>query len=129
MKKERPELLDGYSRAFSVPNGNQQYAMIKLNLNLDENGKPYEVFFDVKDHYLFEHLNALGIMISRLLQQGVHLSDITEMLSGIPSPHTNHTIPRIGIYCPSVYARIGYEIEQILTVMRGYSPTQETLKI
>lgn len=71
----------------------------------DFEGKPYELFLNCKDAGLVEHMNAISLLVSRMLQAGIDPEDIAGDLASIHSPMTGHFMP--GGYCPSLAARIG----------------------
>lgn len=72
--------------------------------------RPVEVFVNVKDASYWEHLTAVCVMISRLLQSGVSADTIAHDLKQIHSPHTSHIAKGKGMV-PSIYARIGMVLE------------------
>lgn len=124
----RPEVIDGFTYKIKVPNNRQDIVALYLTINHDENGKPIEIFIRCDDPWLFEHMNALSIMTSGMLQIGVHLKDIAAQLATVYSPHTAHFIAGVPVECPSVYARIAHELNKHILEMRTYNPIQTNIE-
>lgn len=106
--RQRPEVLTGATYKIRIDASNGKITCY-ITINNDEDGKPFEVFINSKNTELAEHLAALTVMLSRMLQNGIDVADIVNDLSEIASPYTGHLIK--GGWCPSIYARIGKVLE------------------
>lgn len=78
---------------------------IYLTVNMGENGKPYEVFFNTKNAEIIEHLIAVTLLISKMLQENIPINEIADCIINIASPFTSHM--KKGGLAKSMYARIG----------------------
>ncbi len=76
-----------------------------LTIVYNTDGTPCETFVNCKHPIYAEHMNVFTIQTSRLLQNGVQVTEIAKDLEGVYSPVTNHHTakgPSI-----SLYARLG----------------------
>jgi len=112
---ERPDVLNGKSyKLKDVPNGMNELASLFVTINSHKN-KPYEIFIDVKDKLLYEHLTVYTRLISMMLRKGkkqISINEIAEELKDITSDSTGHYIPKRGIYVNSLAARIGVCLQE-----------------
>lgn len=109
----RPEHIDGTTTKLKLNLANGHELTFYVTVNCAD-GKPVEVFVNVKDATYWEHLTAVTVMISRMLQAGIPAKIIADDLKQIHSPHTFHMV-RGGGSVPSVYARIGMVLERAAT--------------
>lgn len=105
----RPEAVEGRTTKLklNLDNGDELSFYVTIN-SID--GKPFEMFVNVKNAVYWEHLTAITVMVSRMLQAGIPAQTIADDLKQIQSPHTAHWMT--GGRVPSVYARIGMALEQ-----------------
>ncbi len=105
----RPDITQGTTTKLKIdlPSGKELTFYVTVNC---ADGRPIEVFVNVKDAAYWEHLTAVTVMISRLLQEGVSVKTIADDLKQIHSTHTSHIARGEGMI-PSVYARIGMILE------------------
>jgi len=109
---ERPEVLNGKSyKLKNVPNGLDQLASLFVTIN-SHNKAPYELFIDVKDKLLYEHLTVYSRLISMMLRNGISHKVIADELKDITSDSTGHYIPGRGLRVNSLAARIGVCLEE-----------------
>ena len=113
----RPEVLDSktHKLKFSLPDGRD--VSFYVTIGFVEENRPWEVFVNVRDAHFWEHLVAVTVMVSRLLQSGTSLQTVVDDLKQIHSPNTGHFA--IGGWSPSIYARIG-------SVLGKYIPKETT---
>jgi len=110
---KRPDVLNGASyKLKDVPNGMHGLASLFVTINSHKN-KPFEMFIDVKDKLLYEHLTVYTRLISKMLQHGMDKKVIIQELKDITSDSTGHYIPkRGGVYVNSLAGRIGVCLEE-----------------
>lgn len=78
----------------------------------DQDGKPFEIFIRTDNPQLYEWVNAVTILITRLLRVGFPLAEIAAELQTIHSGSTSmHFLPG-GARCISMVARIGTVLER-----------------
>jgi hypothetical protein len=105
---DRPEVLSGSTHKIkaALPSGGEVKLYVTVNRR---DGKPYEVFANTNNQALYEHMAAVTLMASRLLQAGVDVATIAKDFKQIHSPVTGHMAR--GGYAASIYARIGAILE------------------
>lgn len=103
MSVDRDEILPGPTVEVQIDNSRSMY--VTLNY---QNGRPFEIFIRLDEPEMFEWVNTVTVLVSRLLRAGESLEDIAEDLTGIHSPRTQHMRGREMI--PSLSARIGMEL-------------------
>jgi len=99
----RPDVLTGQTHKIKIPTTDGEFSFY-ITLNFSE-GKPFEVFINSRNARYAEHMAALTVLISRMLQRGFELPEIAQDLLLIHSPETGHMAR--GGFIPSLYARIG----------------------
>lgn len=106
----RPDHLAGTTHKIkaALPGGAEVKLYITVNFHED---KPYEVFANTNNQALYEHMAAVTLMASRLLQAGVDATTIAKDFKQIHSPVTGHMAR--GGYAASIYARIGRILEEV----------------
>lgn len=100
----RPDVLAGATYKVKIPTSSGDSLSFYVTVN-DQDREPFEVFVNCKNAEYAEHMNALTVMVSRMLRAGIPVTDIAEDLQAIHSPFTGHMMR--GGWCTSVYARIG----------------------
>lgn len=99
---DRPYLLSGATHELKMQGTIE--ITIDLTVNL-LNEKPYEVFFNTKNAEMTEHLIAITLLISKMLQKNIPIFEIADCIINIASPFTSHM--KKGGMAKSMYARIG----------------------
>jgi len=99
----RPEILTGQTHKIKIPTTDGEFSFY-ITINFQD-GKPFEVFINSRNARYAEHMAALTLMVSRMLQHGFDLHAIGQDLLLIHSPETGHMAR--GGFVPSLYARIG----------------------
>ena len=107
---QRPESLNGTTYKIKVPNHEQQLINIYITVN-DKDGKPFEVFINGSDSFLYEHLSLTMVFLSRLLRAGIAPQEIINDLHSIHSATGRHFIPGGKGSSPSLASRIGDVLE------------------
>lgn len=106
----RPEVVQGHTSKIKValPDGKTFAFYVTIGY---VDGKPFEVFVNVKDSQFWEHLSFATVLLSRLLQSGTSAQVLAEELKQIQSPMTSHFAEN-GEWMPSIYAHIGALLEK-----------------
>jgi len=99
---ERKEVLKSETHKIKIVG--QISFTIYMTVSIDDN-KPYEIFLNTKDATMVEHLIAVTVLVSKMLQSGIKVEVISKELLTIASPFTGHM--KKGGWCKSLYARIG----------------------
>lgn len=119
---ERPDTLTGTTHRIdaTLPNGDEIRLYITINsIDTGTEFKPWEVFCNCKDSAYWEHLVAVTLLVSKLLQLGNSAEDVAHTLMGIHSPRTGHLAKGKG-WVPSLYARIGQVLlDEVKTGPKG----------
>ena len=108
--KERPDSVSGTTYKIKVPNHKHELVNIYITVN-NLDGKPFELFINGADAFLYEHLSLTMVFISRLLRFGVSVSEIINDLRSIHSANGSHFIPKGKGSSPSLASRIGDILE------------------
>lgn len=99
----RPDVLTGQTHKFKIMTADGEFSFY-VTVNFSD-GKPFEVFVNSRNARYAEHMAALTVMVSRMLQRGFELKEIANDLLLIHSPETGHLAR--GGFVPSLHARIG----------------------
>jgi len=99
--KPRPKQLLGKTHKIKINDDLKFY----ITVNYLED-KPYEIFVNCKNVDAIEHLTAVTLMISRMLQSQIDPGIIAADLKSIHSAKTGHFHGKAG-WIPSLYARVG----------------------
>lgn len=85
-------------------------------INVDENGKVFELFVMLDDPDMFEMVQLVTRLSSTLLQTGYEPMKLAKELQDVYSPVTMHMIPGTSVMCPSIsiIARIGIILEEFI---------------
>jgi ribonucleoside-diphosphate reductase alpha chain len=105
--RSRPDILRGSTYKIKLPASEHA---IYVTINDDEDGQPFEIFFNTKDASLQSWLLALGRMLSAVFRRGGDCSFVYEELKAIWDPKGGHWAE--GKYVPSLIAGIGDTIEK-----------------
>lgn len=103
----RPDRLTGDTHKIKALMADGKELSFYVTLNRTDEGVPYEIFVNVRDAQFWEHLTAVSVMISRLLQAGITAKTIADDLMQIHSPITAHRVRGRANQADSIYARIG----------------------
>lgn len=101
---ERPNIIEGRTHKIKIPTAEGTFSFY-VTINHLECGAPYEMFVNCKNAKFAEHMTALTVMVSRMLQSGIDVKVIAADLQAIASPETGHMAR--GGWIPSLHARIG----------------------
>ena len=85
-KRERPKTLTGVTEEIETP-----YGDMFVTVNVDENGRPFEVFARIgkAGGYTQSFTEALSRSISASLRAGIDPSEVVDQLEGIRSPQVS----------------------------------------
>ena len=99
---ERPEVLLGETHKLKMIGTTEITIYLTINC-IDK--KPYEIFINTKNAEMVEHMIAITKLVSKWLQKGLKVKEISSIFLDISSPFTSHM--KKGGICKSMYARIG----------------------
>ena len=102
---ERADVIGGPTYKITIETPERAHrAYVTIN---DQDGRPFEIFIRTDNPQLYEWVNALTILVTRLLRLGVPLDEIAAEMQAIHSGATSmHFLPG-GERCISMVARIG----------------------
>lgn len=107
----RPAVLNGptYRADIALPEP------VKFYLTINEHeGRPFEIFMRTDVPQLHEWVNALTLLVTRLLRAGFPLEEIAAELQQVHSGGiTMHMVGNE--QCPSIVARVGRKMAEHLT--------------
>ncbi len=111
----RPEVLSGptYRAKVDLPEP------VKFYLTINEHdGKPFEIFMRTDVPHLHEWVNAITLLVTRMLRAGIPLGDIAAELQQVHSGGI--TLHMAGNeQCPSIVARVGRKMSEHLQQRRA----------
>jgi hypothetical protein len=107
---DRADVIGGPTYKVTIETPDRTYrTYVTIN---DQDGNPFEIFIRTDNPQLYEWVNAVTILATRLLRLGVPLGEIAAELQTIHSGATSmHFLPG-GERCISMVARIGTVLER-----------------
>lgn len=89
-RRPRPDCLGGATARIAIPQRGRTAGKAYVNINVDGQGDPFEVFIVVGDSggVVNSWANALAKTISNALRAGVDVEVLADDLMGIRGPHT-----------------------------------------
>lgn len=115
---KRTEVLAGSTHQIRWPS---MSAALYLTINQDQEGNPFEVFFNSKDARYQEWMTALSLMITAILRKGDDPAFIASELQQVHSVHDTAWIKtgEKSQHFPSLIAYVGYTLEKYFGSLRG----------